>query len=54
VLDHFEVFHHTGGSAKHHWIPIVIAGALIIALLYWTLRRRHADGAAETSAKQAR
>jgi membrane protein DedA with SNARE-associated domain len=55
VLDHFEVFRHTGGSAKHHWIPIVIASAVIIALVsYWTIRRRHGDGAAEASARQAR
>ena len=25
VLDRYGVFQHTGGSAKHHWIPLVIA-----------------------------
>ena len=47
VLDHYGVFEHTGGSAKHHWMPIIIAGALILALAVWTIRRRHGGSAIE-------
>ena len=41
LLDEFGIFKHTGGSAKHHWIPIIIGGALILALAIWTIRRRN-------------
>ena len=47
VLDRYGVFRHTGGSAKHHWIPIVIGGAIIVALAIWTIRRRNGGGAIE-------
>jgi membrane-associated protein len=47
VLDHYGVFQHTGGSAKHHWMPIIIAGALILGLAVWTIRRRNGGGAIE-------
>ena len=47
VLDRFGVFEHTGGSAKHHWMPLVIAGALIVGLAVWTIRRRNGGGAIE-------
>ena len=41
LLDEFGVFKHTGGTAKHHWIPIIVGGALILALAIWTIRRRN-------------
>ena len=41
LLDKFDVFKHTGGSAKHHWVPLIIAGALILGLAIWTIRRRN-------------
>ena len=47
VLDRYGVFRHTGGSAKHHWIPIVIGGTIIVALAIWTIRRRNGGGAIE-------
>lgn len=47
LLDRLGVFEHTGGSAKHHWMPIVIGAALIIALAVWTIRRRHGGGIIE-------
>src|SRR5689334_21088193 len=28
ILDRYGLFEHTGGSAKHHWMPIVIGTAL--------------------------
>jgi len=47
VLDRIGVFKHTGGSAKHHWMPIVLGGALILALAVWTIRRRNGGGIIE-------
>jgi membrane protein DedA with SNARE-associated domain len=47
LLDKYDVFKHTGGSAKHHWLPLVIAGALILGLAIWTIRRRHGGGIIE-------
>ena len=47
VLDRMGVFKHTGGSAKHHWMPIVLGGALILALAVWTIRRRNGGGIIE-------
>jgi membrane-associated protein len=41
LLDRFGIFEHTGGSAKHHWIPIVIGLGVIAVLATWTIRRRH-------------
>jgi membrane-associated protein len=54
VLDRFGVFQHTGGSAKHHWMPIIIGGAVIVALAVWTIRRRHGGSAIEPATKQSR
>jgi membrane protein DedA with SNARE-associated domain len=36
-----------GGTAKHYWMPLVIAGALLIALATWIIRRRHGGSAIE-------
>ncbi len=54
VLEDFGVFHHTGGGAKHFWMPIIIGGAIIVALSVWTIRRRHGGSAIEPAAKQSR
>jgi membrane protein DedA with SNARE-associated domain len=54
VLDRYGVFHHTGGSAKHHWIPIVIAVALVLALAVWTIRRRHGGSAVEPAPQRVK
>ena len=35
------------GTAKHYWMPLVLAAALIIALVVWTVRRRNSGGAVE-------
>ena len=51
LLDRFGLFEHTGGSAKHYWIPIVLGAALIIALVVWTIRRRHGGGFIEPAAE---
>ena len=54
VLDRYGVFQHTGGSAKHHWVPLIIAGALILALAVWTIRRRHGGGVIEPAKQRIR
>jgi membrane protein DedA with SNARE-associated domain len=41
--------HHAGG--KQYWILSVLAGAAIVALAVWTLRRRHGRGAVQPAAK---
>ena len=35
------------GSAKHYWIPLVVGGALILALVVWIVRRRYGGNAIE-------
>jgi membrane-associated protein len=35
------------GSAKHYWMPLVLGGALIVALAIWAIRRRHGGTAIE-------
>jgi membrane protein DedA with SNARE-associated domain len=35
------------GSAKHYWMPLVIGGALILALIVWMIRRRRGGNAIE-------
>jgi LPXTG-motif cell wall-anchored protein len=47
ALEQFGVFEHTGGSAKHFWMPIVIGAALVLALAVWTIRRRNGGGVIE-------
>ena len=37
----------SGGTAKHYWMPLVIGGALILALAIWVIRRRHGGGVIE-------
>jgi membrane protein DedA with SNARE-associated domain len=36
-----------GGTAKHYWMPLVIGGALILALVVWAIRRWHGGGVIE-------
>jgi membrane protein DedA with SNARE-associated domain len=40
-----------GGAAKHYWIPLVIAGALIVALVTWAVRRLHGGSLIEPATK---
>ena len=47
VLEDYGVFHHTGGGAKHFWMPIIIGGAIVVALAVWTIRRRNGGNAIE-------
>ena len=43
-----------GGTAKHYWMPLVIGGALILALAIWVIRRRHGGGVIEPTTAAAR
>ena len=43
-----------GGTAKHYWMPLVIGGALIVALATWTIRRRHGGGVIEPATEPVR
>lgn len=45
--------HHTG-IAKHYWMLAVIGGALIVALAFWMIRRRHNGRLLEPKAEQIR
>jgi hypothetical protein len=38
---------HHHGLGKHLWMLAVFAGALIVAIVVWTLRRRHGGGVVE-------
>ena len=53
LLDRYDVFRHTGGSAKHHWMPLIIAGALILGLAIWTIRRRNGGNLIEPARPRA-
>jgi membrane-associated protein len=54
LLDRFGLFANTGGSAKHHWIAIIIGGAIILALAVWTIRRRNGGSAIEPARQRVR
>ena len=54
LLDRFGVFKDTGGSAKHHWLAIIIGGAIVVALAAWTIRRRHGGGAIEPAPQRVK
>jgi membrane-associated protein len=43
---------HHAGVARHYWMLAVIGGASIVALVTWTIRRRH--GGMEPTAEQVR
>jgi membrane protein DedA with SNARE-associated domain len=54
LLERYGHFVGVGRGAKHYWMPLVVGGALILALAIWTIRRRHGGGAIEPAAKQSR
>ncbi len=47
ALHEYGGFPHHAGHVRHYWILAVIGGALIVALVTWTIRRRHGGGAIE-------
>jgi membrane protein DedA with SNARE-associated domain len=54
LLERYGHFVGVGRGAKHYWMPLVVGGALILALAVWTIRRRHGGSAIEPAAKQSR
>ena len=54
ALHRYTGIPHHAGVARHYWILAVIAGALIIALAVWTIRRRHGGGAIEPATEKVR
>jgi len=40
--------------AKHYWVLAVIAGAALVALATWSIRRRHGGGVIEPVIRPAR
>jgi membrane protein DedA with SNARE-associated domain len=53
ALEKFGGYGGVGGTAKHYWMPLVIGGALIVALAVWTIRRRHGGGVIEPARKNS-
>ena len=54
ALEHYGGIAGVGGTAKHYWMPLVIVGALIVALATWTIRRRHGGGVIEPATEPVR
>jgi hypothetical protein len=54
LLERYGAFVGVGGGARHYWMPLVVGGALILALAVWTIRRRHGGGAIEPAMKRVR
>jgi len=54
ALHRYEGFAPHAGLAKHYWILTVIAGALVVALVSWTIRRRQGRNAIGPAAKPVR
>ncbi|HEU0082850.1 MAG TPA: DedA family protein [Bradyrhizobium sp.] len=42
------------GSARHYWMPLVIGGALLVALVIWIFRRFHGGNAIEPARARKR
>jgi membrane protein DedA with SNARE-associated domain len=42
------------GTAKHYWMPLVIGGALIVAVVVWIIRRRRGGNAIEPARVRVR
>jgi membrane protein DedA with SNARE-associated domain len=53
ALEKFNGYGGVGGTAKHYWMPLVIGGALIVALAVWTIRRRNGGGVIEPARKNS-
>jgi len=52
LLDRYGIFEH--GRAKHHWLPVIIGGAVVVALAVWTIRRRHGGSAIEPAPRRVK
>jgi membrane protein DedA with SNARE-associated domain len=54
ALHEYAGFPRHAGIARHYWILAVIVGALIVALLTWTIRRRQGGGVIEPATEPIR
>lgn len=54
VLEDYGFFRHGGAGARHFWIPLIIGGAIIVALTVWTIRRRNGGGVIEPARRPAK
>jgi membrane-associated protein len=52
VLQDYGVFKHAGAGVRHLWMPLIIGGALIVALAVWIIRRRDGGGVIEPAAQR--
>jgi membrane protein DedA with SNARE-associated domain len=53
ALHEYGGFPHHEGVARHYWMLAVIAGALIVALAAWIIRRRHGGSAIQPAPNPA-
>jgi membrane protein DedA with SNARE-associated domain len=51
ALHRYAGFPHHGGIGKHYWMLAVFGGALVVALVTWTIRRWHGGGAIEPATR---
>jgi membrane protein DedA with SNARE-associated domain len=54
MLHQYAGLPHHAGIARHYWMLAVVVGALIVALVTWTIRRRHGGGLIEPTAERVR
>lgn len=54
ALDRAGGFAGLEGSAKHYWMPLVLGGALVVALAVWVIRRRRGGNAIEPAGVKVR
>jgi membrane protein DedA with SNARE-associated domain len=54
ALHEYAGFPHHAGLAKYYWMLAVIAGALVVALITWTIHRRHGGSVIEPAAESTR
>jgi membrane-associated protein len=54
MLHEYAGLPHHAGLARHYWILAVIAGALLVWLATWTIRRRHGGGLIEPRTERIR
>ena len=52
-LQHYGILRHHG-LVRHYWIPLVIGGSLIVALVVWAIRCRHGGGIIEPAKRPVR
>jgi len=54
VLHEYAGLPRHAGLARHYWMLAVAAGALLVALATWLIRRRHGGGMIEPTAEKIR